>query len=77
VNDKKIPVFEYEKINLATLISLIWNGYHEEYMLPFNTSCLFVFDFQDRVSLCRPGCSETLEIQDGLKDPPASASQGI
>jgi hypothetical protein len=40
--------------------------------------CLFVFVFQDRVSLCSPGCPGTHSVdQDGLelRNPPASASQ--
>ena len=40
----------------------------------------FAFAFQDRVSLCSPGCPGTHSVdQAGLKlrDPPASASQGL
>jgi hypothetical protein len=41
--------------------------------------CLFVcLCFQDRVSLCSPGCPRTLSVNQGdleLINPPASASQ--
>jgi hypothetical protein len=40
--------------------------------------CLFVFVFQDRVSLCSPGCPGTHFVDQAgleLRNPPASASQ--
>jgi hypothetical protein len=41
------------------------------------SSLPIVFDFQDRVSLCSPGCPETRSVDQAgreLKEPPASAS---
>jgi hypothetical protein len=40
--------------------------------------CLFVFVFQDRVSLCSPGCPGTQfvdQVSLELRNPPAFASQ--
>jgi hypothetical protein len=40
--------------------------------------CCFVLFFQDRVSLCSPGCPETHSVDQAgleLRNPPASASQ--
>jgi hypothetical protein len=72
------------RCSIIFVISWVVPGYYDDFM-PMKAIaaasffvCLFIFIFQNRVSLCSPGCPGTRSVDQAsleLRNPPASTSQ--